>query len=551
MEPATRRQPQTRIVLQGILLACLLAGCGGGGGGGAEPGSSSDTSPPTVVSTVPAGAATGVDVAARVQAVFSESMNAASIGPATFHLSGGGGPVAGSVTYDAGSRTATFTPIAPLAHATAYTATITTGARDAAGNGCAYDHVWTFTTAPDIASPSVVSTIPAADATAVPVNRSVTATFSEPMDEATIDESTFTLSGGGGPVAGSVAYDMGLRTAIFTPTAPLAYATAYTATITTGARDAAGNGLAAAHTWRFTTGPVLDTTPPAVVSTIPAADATGVPIDAVASATFSEPVDPSTVGTATVTLTRSGVPVTGNLCYGSTYVATVTSGIRDLAGNSMASSFSWQFTTVPAPTSAPLQGILVSSGVCTVFYDSPTRTATLLLSPAVPLVNAEVRAIVPTSTENTGVAWEDVASSSASGLFSFPIAQGGRTLLVAEKHFPSGAVLRILGVGRINNAGGPQYLEMAVQDVTPTTAESRLDTFCTECHPPVPTPGQITRCLHPSGIVPVKAYKPTGPYDAFGRVTCESCHSPHRPSGILHFANASYLSGELCLRCHD
>jgi hypothetical protein len=45
-------------------------------------------------------------------------------------------------------------------------------------------------------------------------------------------------------------------TAVFTPTAPLALNTVYTATITTGAQDLFGKGLASNFTWTFTTSTV-------------------------------------------------------------------------------------------------------------------------------------------------------------------------------------------------------------------------------------------------------------------------------------------------------
>ena len=53
-------------------------------------------------------------------------------------------------------------------------------------------------------------------------------------------------------VAGSVT--LSGTTATFTPSAPLAYSTTYTATLTTGVTDLANNALAAAYTWSFTTG---------------------------------------------------------------------------------------------------------------------------------------------------------------------------------------------------------------------------------------------------------------------------------------------------------
>ncbi|MBN1770067.1 MAG: Ig-like domain-containing protein [Deltaproteobacteria bacterium] len=108
-----------------------------------------DTTPPTVTATVPADGADMVDVGAPLTAVFSEAMDPATIGASTFTLrETGGAAVNGAVSYDAGTRTATFTPSARLDWNTDYTATVTTGVTDEAGNAMAADHVWTFLSYP-------------------------------------------------------------------------------------------------------------------------------------------------------------------------------------------------------------------------------------------------------------------------------------------------------------------------------------------------------------------------------------------------------------------
>jgi hypothetical protein len=81
----------------------------------------------------------------------------------------------------------------------------------------------------------------------------VTATFSKPMNPATINTSTFTLAASGVSVAGQVAYNAATDVASFTPTASLAPSTTFTATITTSAADTFGNTLAANFVWTFTT----------------------------------------------------------------------------------------------------------------------------------------------------------------------------------------------------------------------------------------------------------------------------------------------------------
>jgi len=101
-------------------------------------------------------------------------------------------------------------------------------------------------------TPTVSSTIPANLATGVAINSTVTATFSEAMGSLTVTTATFTLKQGTTPVLGAVTY-AGV-TATFTPSSNLAASTVYTATITTGAKDLAGNALASNKVWSFTTG---------------------------------------------------------------------------------------------------------------------------------------------------------------------------------------------------------------------------------------------------------------------------------------------------------
>jgi len=111
-------------------------------GGGGTP---VDTTAPTVSSTIPANAATGVAINSAVTATFSEAMDPLTL-TTTFTLEEQGlTPVSGTVTY--ADVTATFTPSSSLAPSTVYTATITTGVKDLAGNALASNYVWSFTTA--------------------------------------------------------------------------------------------------------------------------------------------------------------------------------------------------------------------------------------------------------------------------------------------------------------------------------------------------------------------------------------------------------------------
>jgi len=207
---------------------------------------------PTVTSTSPASAATGVPITTKIIVTFSKAMDPSTITASTFTLKRGTTSVAGTVTYT--GVTATFAPSSNLAASAAHTATITTGAKDPAGNALAANFVWSFTTGalPDTTPPLVTFTSPASAATGVPINTKILVTFSETMDPLTITTSTFTLKQGTTPVSGTVT--SASRTATFNPVSNLAASTVYTATITTGAKDPAGNALAANFVWSFTTG---------------------------------------------------------------------------------------------------------------------------------------------------------------------------------------------------------------------------------------------------------------------------------------------------------
>lgn len=221
----------------------------------------------------------------------------------------------------------------------------------------------------DIIAPTVSLTVPASDAPDVPINKMISVTFSEAMDASTIDDTTFTLSeSGGSVVTGTVTYTAIGRSATFSPTSDLDPNTTYTATITTGAEDPSGNALADDYTWNFSTGTVRDETEPTVSSTDPGADDIDVFLSKRIFITFSEEMDPATIDEDTVTLTDGATPVLGTLTYfgltatftpdshlttNTTYTATVTTGVTDLAGNALASDRAWDFTTIATEAAGP------------------------------------------------------------------------------------------------------------------------------------------------------------------------------------------------------
>jgi hypothetical protein len=100
-------------------LGLVAFGCGGGsdGGGGSSRGGGLEL---TVTSMAPEDGETNVPASTGVHVTFDREVAPGTLTSSTFVVSDGAGPVAGAVTYDAATRTATFTPSAPFATSTQY-----------------------------------------------------------------------------------------------------------------------------------------------------------------------------------------------------------------------------------------------------------------------------------------------------------------------------------------------------------------------------------------------------------------------------------------------
>jgi hypothetical protein len=314
--------------------------------------------PPTVRSTDPVNAAIGVPFNQKIAATFSTTMDASTINTSTFRLMQGTTLVSGFMSYS--GTTAIFAPASNLAPNTIYTAKITTGVTDLAGNALANPYQWSFTTGTTavVIPPTVSFTDPANVETGVPLNQKISATFSKTMDATTIQTSTFRLMQGTTLVSGFVSYSG--TTAMFSPASNLLPNSTYSVTITTGVMDLTGTAMANDYVWSFTTGATVVVIPPTVSSTDPADAATGVALNKQIAATFSKTMDASTIHTSTFILRQGTTSVSGFVSYSGTtaifapasnlapntiYTATITTEAKDLAGTALANNYVWSFTT--------------------------------------------------------------------------------------------------------------------------------------------------------------------------------------------------------------
>ena len=133
------------ILTKAILLSLavfFMAGCTKDGSDEEDP---SDKTAPEISSVTPENNSGSVSKTAIITVVFNENMDPSTFSSSTFSLKQGTTTVSGTATCSA--NVATFTPASVLVNGATYTATVTTGVKDATGNTLATSYSWSFSTA--------------------------------------------------------------------------------------------------------------------------------------------------------------------------------------------------------------------------------------------------------------------------------------------------------------------------------------------------------------------------------------------------------------------
>ncbi|KVV13621.1 Ig-like domain-containing protein [Flavobacterium sp. TAB 87] len=408
---------------------------------------------PTIVLTDPLANAIDIPLNKIVNATFNMPMDIASINAATFTLKQGTTTIAGTVTID--QSKAFFTPTVALTANTEYTATITTGAKNLDGTPIALNYVWKFTTG-ILTAPQIILTDPLDLATAVPLNKVITAKFDTAMDPMTLNNTTFTLNQGTTQIAGTVSYSG--TTAQFVPTTVLNSNLEYTATITTGAKNTQGNAIANNHVWKFTTQTAVA---PKILTTDPQNLATNVAVSKIISAQFDMAMDPTTLNNSTFSVKQGTTALTGTISYNGTtvqftpsialetnkeYTATVTTGAKSDQGKALTADFVWKFTTGTALTnylkSAGNFGILAGVGVSNNAGFSVINNMNVGISPG---VRSSITGFPPAIVVNGAIyASDDIAPA------------GIAAVLQQAKQDLSDAYLQIEGMPATTTVSGDQ-----------------------------------------------------------------------------------------------
>ena len=242
----------------------------------------------------------------------------------------------------------------------------------------------------DTTAPEIETVSPAEGSVDVSVSETVRVIFSELIDTNKITGATFVISTS---VTGSFAFSG--DTVTYNPATDLNWLTEYTVSVTTGVTDLAGNALANNKDWNFTTVGNPATTPPVVISTVPANLATNVDASTPISATFSKAIDSTTLIAASFSLSpevdgilsytdSTLIFIPGqSLLFNTQYTVTIDTSVADIFGNKLAAPYIWSFTIgddpmiptalIVSPSDRVIIGDTVTIGVFTMHPVAVTK----------------------------------------------------------------------------------------------------------------------------------------------------------------------------------
>jgi len=310
-----------------------------------------DSTPPAVLSTSPLNASKTALSSANIIITFSETIETSTV-VVTME------PKVGWVkSWNASNTVVTFDPVSSLIEGQLYRVTVEAGAKDMVGNIMASSYAFTFEVS-DISAPTVTVLRPATGE-AIRGGSQYLITW-EATDNVGIKPNSTTLE---------VSFNNGSTwTPIMSGLNTSPYGWTVNAVNTTEARirvillDTTGN-IGIATSGAFT----VDSTSPSVLTTTPVNGIKTAPSDTNIVITFSETMETSTIVVTMepkVGWARSWDPSstivtfdpTSSLIEGQSYRVTVEAGAKDMAGNIMASAYSFTFEVVD--TSPPVVTVL-------------------------------------------------------------------------------------------------------------------------------------------------------------------------------------------------
>ncbi len=393
-----------------------------------------DETAPILASSVPATDATDFNISSNIILTFNEAVQA-GIGNITLTPMGGGTVLTIAVTdaqVTIAGAVVTINPTAVLARNTEYTLSIAAEAiQDLAANNATVASL-TFTTT-TLLVPTVISSVPVAGATDVPIPPTFTLTFSEAVQKGT---GNIEISRVGSridiPVGdGNVSISGAVVT--ITPITMLLENTAHTLSFDAGVFESSTDQTRApAFSLSFST---LDATAPTLSSSVPASGATITIADRDITLTYSEAVQagsgnimispmgggtPLTIPVSSAQVSISGAVVTinpsANLERSTQYTLTIPAGVFTDASGNQAPELTLSFTTAAllAPTvssTVPAEGGMIAP------------TAGIMLTYDQAIVKGSGNIVLATSQSMATIAVSDSKVSISGNVVSIDISE--------------------------------------------------------------------------------------------------------------------------------
>ena len=382
-----------------------------------------DTTTPTVTMVTPSTGQTGVGSNGQVVVVFSKSMNPSTLNTSTIALLAGDSKQSFSINVSADNRTLTLSSLS-LPGSTVVTLAISNGVADLSGNALP-NFTSHFTTAPafDTTHGSVVSQRPGNGATGVLTTASpVTLFVNKPLNASTITANTVHVTQNGQLVSGTLAVVGNGQAIEFTPSTSWTYGSLVQVFLDATTLDTNGNTVTA-YKGSFTVLSDPATTTPTLVNYSPMSGATGVPINVVPDAQYSQALDPSTVTAANVYLYGGGKTVAAQLSLDATGTIIHLTPSTALAANTYY-SLTLNHLKGANGTSVSYQGYSFTTGV----VSAATAPTVVTVSPANKLSNVPLNA-------NIGVIFSGVIDPLSVSGSSVSLTGGGTTAVPATISF--------------------------------------------------------------------------------------------------------------------
>ena len=326
-----------------------------------------DSIPPTVELVSPGAGLTDIGTNARIQIRLSEPAGAASVYEGSIVLKDADGEIVPcSVLLSQSDRVITFTPHCPLREDTDHTVCVRATLRDRTGNALVEEFNSAFRTGGgiDFVPPHVARTAPINGATRVPVNAPVIVDFTNSVNPISVTQDNVVLSSSPGILMKTLSLDADRRRLTITPTMPLPAGRHVSVRLRRAITDDSSNELRGGsdYFFSFTAQHLPDTTPPTIVAVSPLDGAEDVPINARGVVTFGEAMDATSIFGGALRVAANGSPVAGTLSLqeagrklvfapetvldpNTTFLISVGTTAKDLAGNPLASAFESTFRT--------------------------------------------------------------------------------------------------------------------------------------------------------------------------------------------------------------